>query len=353
MDGGTPAAPAGAVLEHVDGRSLPAWYGLAGEQAESVAREHAAARRSAAVADLGDRGVLAVTGPLRQKFLHGLLSQDVASRQPGQGCPAALMDVKGRVLALMRVLVSTDAIDLEMPESRLETVEKVLVHYRVAAPVRFTRRPVGVVGLVGPAAREVLARAGTELPDLGAEDHVATSLAGHPVRVARGGDLPAGGFVVHAEPAAAADVWGALAAAGAVPLGRRALDVLRVEDGRPWYGPDVTEDNLLHETGLLLEYHSSTKGCYVGQEVVARLAGRGGNVSRALRGLRLAGPAEPGATVSAGGRDVGRVTTAAESPRLGPIAMAYVHRNHFEPGSAVEVAGVAATVALLPLEDER
>jgi aminomethyltransferase len=261
------------------------------------------------------------------------------------------MDVKGRVLALVRVLVSADGIDLEMPASRIEPVERTLVHYRVAAPVRFARRDVAVLGLLGPSARDVLGRAGAEVPDLAAEDHVATSLASHPARVARAGDLPASGFVVHLEPSAREPVWSALRAAGALPLGRLALDALRVEDGRPWYGVDVTEDHLLHETGLLREYHSATKGCYVGQEVVARLEGRGGNVNRALRGLRLARPVEPGTAVSADGREVGRVTTAAVSPRLGPIAMAYVHRNHFAPGTAVDVAGVAATVASLPLED--
>jgi tRNA-modifying protein YgfZ len=113
---------------------------------------------------------------------------------------------------------------------------------------------------------------------------------------------------------------------------------------RPWYGPDVTEENLLHETGLVGECHSPAKGCYVGQEVVARLEARGGNVNKALRGLRLSAPASAGAAVTVEGRDVGRVTTAGVSPRLGPIALAYVHRSHFAPGTAVEVGGAPATV---------
>ena len=106
----------------------------------------------------------------------------------------------------------------------------------------------------------------------------------------------------------------------------------------------MTEENLLHETGLVAECHSPAKGCYVGQEVVARLEARGGNVNKALRGLRLSAPAAAGATVHAGGREVGRVTTAAVSPRLGPIALAYVHRGHFASGTAVEVDGAPATV---------
>ena len=93
-------------------------------------------------------------------------------------------------------------------------------------------------------------------------------------------------------------MWEALRAAGARPVGLDALDARRVEALRPWYGSDVTEENLLHETGLVAECHSPAKGCYVGQEVVARLEARGGNVNKALRGLRLSAPAAAGAAVT-------------------------------------------------------
>ena len=207
-----------------------------------------------------------------------------------------------------------------------------------------------VLGLLGPLAPDVLRRAGAEVPaDARAEDHVAASLGGRSVRIARAGDLPAAGWVVHAAPADAAAVREALVAAGAVPLGAATLDVLRIEDGRPWYGPDVTAENLLHETGLVGEYHSPTKGCYVGQEVVARLDARGGNVNKILRGLRLGAPVVAGATLTVAGRDVGRVTTAGVSPRLGPIAMAFVHRSAAEPGTKVDIGATTGTVGLLPI----
>jgi folate-binding protein YgfZ len=118
-----------------------------------------------------------------------------------------------------------------------------------------------------------------------------------------------------------------------------------VEDLRPWFGFDVTEDNLLHETGLLAEYHSPTKGCYIGQEVVARLEARGGNVNKALRRLRLSAPSTVGETVrGADGRNVGRLATTAHSPRFGPVAMGWIHRSHFAPGTEVDVGGSPATV---------
>jgi folate-binding protein YgfZ len=120
--------------------------------------------------------------------------------------------------------------------------------------------------------------------------------------------------------------------------------VRRVEALRPWWGDDVTEENLPHETGLVPECVSFHKGCYVGQEIVARVDARGGHVNKALRGLRLQQPVAPGAAVTVGGTRVGRVTTAGASPRLGPIALAYVHRDHFAAGTIVEAAGTPATV---------
>lgn len=293
---------------------------------------------------LGERGVLAVTGPQRQKFLHAMLSNDVAALAPGQGCLAALMDVKGHLLALLRVLVAEDAILLETNRDRLPVVEATLVRYRVAAPVRFAAAPSSVLAVLGEAAHGLV---GGELGP--PQAHARRTLGGHEVRVARASDLPGPGYVVHAPPEAAGAVHGALAAGGALPLDRAELDTRRVERGRPWYGPDVTEDNLLHETGLLAEYHSHSKGCYVGQEVVARLEGRGGHVSRALRGLRLEAKAAAGSSITEGGKEVGRVTTAGVSRALGPIAMGYVHRSAFAPGTAVQVDGRPATVAALPL----
>lgn len=338
-----------AAFTRVAGLELPAWYG--DDETAAVAREYAAARDEAALFDWAERGLLAVSGALRQKFLHAIVSHDILGRAAGQGCLAALMDVKGHLQALFRALVTADRVLLELPRERLASVEATLQHYRVAAPVRFDAPPAAVLGLVGPRARDVFARLGWSVPDLAAaEDHVEGTLAGHGVRLVRASDLPGDGFALHVSPDGAEAVWDALVGAGAPTLGRQALDALRIEHGVPWYGPDVSDDNLLHETGLVARVHSPTKGCYVGQEVIARLEARGGHVNKALRGLRLEAPATPGDAIVAEGREVGRVTTAAVSPRLGPIAMGYVHRDHFAAGTPVSVAGHAARVATLPLE---
>lgn len=330
-------AAAGARFGERRGQPVVSSYG-------DGAGEYAAARTEAGLVHLSIRALLEATGPQRQKFLQGMLSNDVMGRQPGQGCRAALLDAKGAVQALVRVLVAGDAVLLETDFDRIDPLRQTLEHHRVAAPVRFAVRPAAVLAVLGPGAAAVLRGAGVARVAQEPEGHDVASIAGDPVRVARASDLPGEGFVLHVPPESAAAVWGALAAAGARPVGFEALDTLRIETIRPWWGSDVTDENLLHETGLLAECHSPTKGCYLGQEVVARLVARGGHVNKALRGLRLQAVAEAGAPLTASGKDVGRVTTAAVSPRVGPIALGYVRRTHFAPGTAVEVNGAPATV---------
>ena len=308
-----------------------------------------AAREGAALALLEERGVLEATGPLRQKFLQGMLSNDVVGLRPGQGCRAALLDVKGHVQSLMRVLVTTDAVLLEMTKGRVARVEGVLNHHKVAAPVRFQARATAVLGVLGPGARDVLLKAGATVPALAAEEHLTVEIAGKAALAISAGDLPAGGIALHVDSQDHGAVVAALVRAGAEITDQNALDALRIEEGRAWFGPDITEESLLHEMGRVAEYASFSKGCYVGQEVVARLDARGGNVNKAMRGLRLEGPANAGTVLRGEAKEIGRITTAAVSPRLGPIALAFVHRSHFEPGTVVDAGGIRAIVASLPL----
>ena len=222
-----------------------------------------------------DRAVLEAAGPQRQKLLQGLLTNEVAGLGPGQGCLAALLSVKGGVKALVRVLVDDAVVVLEANADRVEMLHATLEHYRVAAPVRFARPATAVLALVGPGADEVARAAGAEAPALVAESHVRTILAGQGVRIVRASDLPGGGLVIHAAADSAAAVREALVAAGAPPLADTEVAALRVEALRPWYGADITEENLLHETGLVAECHSPTKGCYLGQEVDRAPRGEG------------------------------------------------------------------------------
>ena len=175
-----------------------------------------------------------------------------------------------------------------------------------------------------------------------------TEAEGATLRVSRGRDLPAQGFTIHGDPAAEAAIEATLRSGAGEPITPQTLETLRVEEGIPWHGIDVQEDNLLHETGQLAVYHSSSKGCYLGQEVVARLEGRGGNVNKRFVGLKCARAVSAGHDILTDEKVVGRVSSAGTSPDFGPIAMGYVHRSHAEPGSVVRVGDVVAEVALLP-----
>src|SRR2546425_4133227 len=167
----------------------------------------------AAFVALPDRAVLSVTGAPRLKFLHNILSTDVEGLEPGRGRRAALMDVKGHLLAFVRVLADADAVRLEVAGGRREAVERALVHYRVATPVRFAARPDVVLALVGPEARRALAAAGAEVPELEEEGHVHARLGGVEIEVARAGDLPGRGYVLHGLPGAPPVLVSALSAA--------------------------------------------------------------------------------------------------------------------------------------------
>lgn len=292
-------------------------------------------RQSAGWIRLDRLSLIRVVGPNRVKFLHNLLSNDIAGLTPGQSRLAALMNLKGQQVAWMRVLAEADSLICELPVAVRDTVVDTFLHYKVGAPVRFEKPEAAVFGLFGDQAAQTLAALGGNL------------------RMNRGPDLPAKGFTIHVEAAASAPLEEKLQGLLGEPLRNATLDTLRIEEGIPWHGIDVKEENLLHETGQLAVYHSSSKGCYLGQEVVARLEGRGGNVNKRLVGLKSAAALTADAEVTDGDAStsdkvIGRVTSAGTSPEFGPIALAYVHRSHADPGARVRVRGIEAEVTLLP-----
>jgi folate-binding protein YgfZ len=252
------------------------------------------------------------------------------------------------VIALLDVLVLEDRILLALPPGLTEKTLQLLDRFLISEKASFEAADDAWVlpMVVGPRAAEILARAAGRAIELGPRQHVEVALAGVPVRVAEHGGPGLPAYACWTAPEHGAAVWAALRAAGAFPVGSEAYNVLRVEAGVPWYGHDVDESVIFPETRLehMVSYG---KGCYIGQEVVARVKYRG-HVNRALSGLVLAGDHVPaaGAAVQAGGRDVGRVTSAVYSLAVGaPIALGYVRREHFEPGREVAIVDGAVTAA--------
>jgi folate-binding protein YgfZ len=320
--------------------------------------EYGAVRQAAGLVDLSFRGLLELTGSERLRWLNGQVTNAVASLAPGQGRLAAVLEVKGHVLADVAVFCREDSVWLDLPRDRALPVQEVLDRRIVADDVSIQNLTPQVARLLlaGPAAPEIVGDvAGAEVTRLAAWHHRPLRIADVDATIAAAPWLGRPGYAVTVPADAAEQVWDAIIHAGGPrglrPAGMRALEWLRIEAGWPWYGVDLDDTNLLMEA-LSADYVSFTKGCYVGQEVVIRIEHQG-HVNRKLVGLRLRDvvPAA-GAEVRAGDRAVGRVTSAVQSPALGPIALAYVRREHLAPGTRLTVAAdprpIEAEVTPLP-----
>jgi folate-binding protein YgfZ len=325
---------------HADDRGvvLPRRFG------DDPAAEYAALREGAALVDLGFRAVVRATGADRVPFLHGMLTNDIASLAPGSGCPALLLTIQGRVTADVRVAALADAllldVDVRARAGLVEALEKLIIADDVE--LGEPGEPLALIGLEGPDAGRLLPGGA----DLAPWAHGVVTLAGAPVRAQRASELRGPGFVLHVPAARAAAVWEALLAAGARPCGMEALESRRVEVGVPRIGLDMDGGTLALEVPVE-EAVSATKGCYLGQEVVARGTARG-HVNRRLVGLRLEGPEPPsGAPLVHDGKEVGRLTSVARSfGGGGPEALGFVRREHWDPGTALRVHhGQEVTVA--------
>jgi folate-binding protein YgfZ len=279
--------------------------------------------------DLSERGKLAITGPEAKAFLQGLVSNDVESLTPGHGCYAAVLTPKGKMVGDLRILDVGDELLLDCERVALQGIFNVLWRGRVGMEVEIHKRTLqmGLVSVVGPVH-------GQE------HDNVRTEVAGRPV-VAVTTDVGTDLFC------AAEDTQTVLSE---FPTGDEAqLEVLRVERGRPRYGIDLDDSVIPQEAGLNERAVSFNKGCYVGQETVARLHYRG-KPNRHLRGLRLSAPAEPGTEIRLGEKVVGRLGSVVVSPRHGPIALALVRREA-APGDEVAVGTETARLMELPFRE--
>jgi folate-binding protein YgfZ len=318
------------------------------------------ARRAAALFALAERGVLEVTGADRVAWLDGMLTNDVrslAAAGPRSGCHALALTREGRIVAEVHVLARPEALLLETEREAIGELTRHLGRYIVADDVQL-RDASGDwerLSVEGPAAPAVLA-ATLGAPFELAPDAVAEApLAGARVLAAAYSLSGLGGVQLLAPAGAGAAVCAALLAAGrALGLAEAApaeLEVLRVEQGVPRQGRELTPEVLPAEARLERAV-SETKGCFTGQEVVTRMRSRG-RVSHLLVGLRFGGsglPA-PGSELTAGERVVGSVTSALRSPRLGAIGLGFVRHGEAGEGSALRAGGAEAQVSALPFPD--
>jgi len=274
-------------------------------------------------------GVLRVSGPDAAEYLQGQLTNDVEALEPGAGQRAALLDRKGHMQADLRVLrPAAEEILLETePEGRAAALRH-LQTYSIGREVEVAdvSEERAVLSLVGPRSVEIAGTAA--LPEHFCEP---ASVAG--VECLAAGTRDGIDLIVPA--AESGRVAEALRAAGAVPVSPAAAEIVRIEAGAPRFGAEMTTETMPAEAGIVEEAVSFTKGCYIGQETVARLHYKG-RPNRHLRGLRLSAPAATGDAVRLGEKEVGQVGGAVVSPAFGPVALAILRREA-EPGAEVRV----------------
>jgi len=335
---------AGAVHRDEGSIALPARFG-------SAAAEYAALRTEATVIDLGFRTVVRATGADRVEYLQGMLTGDVAVLDRGEGCAALLLTIQARVTADLRVAVLDDEIWLDVDVRARATLLEALEALIIADDVELVpAEGQTLIGIEGPRAASLL----PVLEELAPFASRVVEVAGVPVWVLHTsilGAQPGGAVVVPARHAAT--VWDVLVDGGGVPCGMDALESRRIELGVPRIGVDMGATTLALELPLA-EAISSTKGCYLGQEVVARASARG-HINRRLCGLVFEGSLPPvGAALGRDGKKVGQVSSVVQSLGLGrPVGIGLVRRECWEPGTEL-VAGdgdaeTAAWVAEIPL----
>lgn len=341
-------AQAGAVWTESADFQLPAHFG-------DVPREYAAAGKTAALFDLSHTAKLEVAGPDAPQFLHNISTNDVVNLPLGGGCELYFCDARAKALFAawvyhVRLADQQHALWLETTPGRGEALFKHLDRYLIAeavelidATTRFAQ-----MHLAGSQAQAILEAAiGSPIPALAEFQHMERSFGTATASIRRRDRLGLPGFDIICPNARAETVWKALTAAGAVPAGLEAFELLRVEAGTPVYGIDIDETRFVMEVGNATRAVSYAKGCFPGQEPVVMARDRAGRVNRAFLGLKILEDSIPvtGAKLVRDGQEVGIITSAIRSPRLGaPLALGYVHWKSTEIGTRLEVESGAGSL---------
>ncbi len=301
-------------------------------------------REECGLLDRSSRGRLAVRGSEAGEYLQGQVTNEVEQLQPGEGCYATLLDRKGHIQADLRVLrTAADEYLLDTEEAGLDAARRHLQTYNIGrqAAVSDETAERALISLIGPRSPEV---AGVVPGVLHSSEE--TEIAGIrclAIATRDGIDLSFAGSEKDA-------LIAALIGRGAGEICEGAAEIARIEAGVPRFGAEMAPGTMPAEAGIVAEAVSFTKGCYIGQETVARLHYKG-RPNRHLRGLRFDSPAVAGAGLRLGEREVGSVGSAGISPALGPIGLAILRREA-EPGAVLEVTGGGnAEVVELPFAE--
>ena len=294
--------------------------------------------------DLTGRGKIAATGEDRARLLHAMTTNHVQELTPGQGCYAFFLNAQGRILGDVNLLCFEDHFLLDVEPEVCRKLFEHLDRYIIADDVVLEDRTgeIATIAVEGPEAGRVLASVGLPRPEqpfrhVSSEGTTVASIAA----------VAAGGYRVFAALEEKEGLIRRLESAGAVAADSQDALVVRLENGRPRYGDDITDAHLPQETQLAHALHFN-KGCYIGQEIVERIRSRG-HVNRLLVSLLIDGTDVPprGAKLTKDGKECGELTSAAFSPALGQVvALGYVRAPFARPETWLEVGNVACQVRI-------
>ena len=301
--------------------------------------------------DLSGWTQIEITGNDRVKFLHNFCTNDIRGLAAGAGCEAFITSVQGKVLAHVFVSARESALALVSMPGCAERVIAHLSRYQISEDVTFDDRTAcrGLLLVAGPGAVPLLANAGCDLASLAHGKHREFSFGVSNPTIFRNDFLGLPCYLVSCAAEEVPGWWDKLKGPGAMPAGTAAFDALRIEAGFPLYGVDITEANLAQEVNRTAQAISFAKGCYLGQEPIARIDALG-HVNQQLRGIRLSAGPVPAAgaevlTADAEPRKIGQITSAAVSYATNqPVALAYLKRNYDTPGLEVGVVVDGGTI---------
>lgn len=306
--------------------------------------DYEAARQGAALFEIPSAIHLTLAGKDRQKFLHNFCTNDVRGLTTGTGCEAFITNVQGKVLGHVFIHALPDALWLTGIAGNSEKLLAHLSRYQITEDVEFADRSatVSTQFVVGPLARDLVAGLLTGDSPQNDLEAVEFSFHGSTVGLFRNDLLGVPGYILVAAHEVASDLRNELIAGSARPAGSEAFEAMRIEAGFPLYGIDISDANLAQEVARTGRAISFTKGCYLGQEPIARIDALG-HVNQELRGIQLVADPVPAAgsevvTTDDPKRVIGRVTSAAlSSADDRPVALALVRRGFESPGQPVAV----------------
>jgi folate-binding protein YgfZ len=310
---------------------------------------YASALERAVIADERTAGRIFMRGRDRAALLHRLSTNDIERLKPGEGTLTVLTTPIGRIIDLLTVHALDDALLIVTSPDQGPPVFGHLrrnIFFNDQVTLEAAGRTHAQMALYGPKAACLIAELTGAAIDLPLHGITTTAIAGVRLLIARRKPIGGDSFTLYI-PSDGYDAVYAALLTSATPIDSDTLDVLRIEQGYGAFGRELSQEYIPLETGLL-DAVSFSKGCYVGQEIIARMESRG-RLAKRLCGLQLNQPVTPPAKLVCDGRDAGDITSAAVSPRFGPIALAYVRTAYAEPGTVVGVEGTGVTGRVVEL----